>query len=676
MNAVRIYNSDHVKVAELENAKDVGFDLYIDRLWTAKFTLPFNDDKREHCELLNYAEIYDGQKRVGLFRIMVEEIQHDKRGKPIRYKCEHVLGSLNSDVIPGIISRTGIANALGYILSQQAVVNWQLGTLDLSGNYEYRWENRSLLYALLDIPTQQKADYQFTFDTTTYPWTVNLVTPSSTPQANVDYGRNLKYIKRTRDIGGLVTRLYAYGFGLPGTVEEVTIETVNPTGNKYIESNTDTYGVVSKTWKDQRFSDPTMLYNAAVELLARLDQPKTTYSVDAMDVYQLIGVDELNLGDYIQITDDELGIDVQQRLVRLRKDDITKSPGGDTIMVLAHKERQLSYGDAAYANDLDAIIGGMGYKPVMDTDEGYAQNLWSPTDRYPNIYIGTETRGEEKTPRLEITDEENATVERTTLLKSAYLALKHITGAGFIRGKFKAHGSMTYNGTRYYGVLELHGKLGHVLLAGDAYLGRGHLIGHSPAYALIMSNIALEKLTAAPTSPYIGMLAYADGATWDPGYGQGVYQWYGSTWNYMNLDPSDCIGGDGTAGRILKACRFTIADGTNANTLKCTMTVKWNGDTILATDNIAKGATTGDFTLDANGEYLTVEVSGLVGNCLYARASVARNFAGTDLTATATATANDIVIGLFHSTTGAIQDMTALVDVGVVYLEIFYITDA
>ena len=41
-----------------------------------------------------------------------------------------------------------------------------------------------------------------------------------------------------------------------------------------------------------------------------------------------------------------------------------------------------------------------------------------------------------------------------------------------------------------------------------------------------------------------------------------------------------------------------------------------SGDTIASTDNIAKGATTGNFTLSADGKEFTVEAAGLSGNCI------------------------------------------------------------
>jgi len=73
------------------------------------------------------------------------------------------------------------------------------------------------------------------------------------------------------------------------------------------------------------------------------------------------------------------------------------------------------------------------------------------------------------------------------------------------------------------------------------------------------------------------------------------------------------ISGDGTAGRVLRALILIIEDGTNADTLKCTTTSSFNGDVIGVTDNIAKNATTGSFSLSAAGNALTVELADVTG---------------------------------------------------------------
>ncbi len=134
--------------------------------------------------------------------------------------------------------------------------------------------------------------------------------------------------------------------------------------------------------------------------------------------------------------------------------------------------------------------------------------------------------------------------------------------------------------------------------------------------------------------------------------------------------------GDATKGRNLRAISFYIQDGTNATTLNCITTNKWNGDIIAATDNIAKNATTGDFTLSADGTTLTIEASGLTGNALMSFATMVSNASGTALDVDSYQTGNDIVVILRHTTTAVAQDMTTLVDTNNMIVSIIYVTDA
>jgi len=134
--------------------------------------------------------------------------------------------------------------------------------------------------------------------------------------------------------------------------------------------------------------------------------------------------------------------------------------------------------------------------------------------------------------------------------------------------------------------------------------------------------------------------------------------------------------GDGTKGRQLRGINCAIRDGTNAATLNCRVYSRWNGDAIAETDNIAKDATVGDFSLNAAGTYLNIEASGLAGNAIWALGSLQDNASGVVLTARAFAEGNDIQIRAYHASTGILQDLTTLVDTGNVNIEILYITDA
>jgi len=136
------------------------------------------------------------------------------------------------------------------------------------------------------------------------------------------------------------------------------------------------------------------------------------------------------------------------------------------------------------------------------------------------------------------------------------------------------------------------------------------------------------------------------------------------------------LGADGTAGRIPRGIVLKIDNGTNAETLKCTVIDLWNGDAIAETDNITKDATTGNFSLNADGTQLRIKASGLTGNVVFVMGILHQNASGADLTGSVSRISNEILIMLPHSTTAVHQDITTLVDTGKMYLTIFYITDA
>ncbi len=51
--------------------------------------------------------------------------------------------------------------------------------------------------------------------------------------------------------------------------------------------------------------------------------------------------------------------------------------------------------------------------------------------------------------------------------------------------------------------------------------------------ASIHDFIHLQEFNAVPLRPRTGLTVLADGTNWDPGSGQGVYTYYGATWNKL-----------------------------------------------------------------------------------------------------------------------------------------------
>lgn len=135
------------------------------------------------------------------------------------------------------------------------------------------------------------------------------------------------------------------------------------------------------------------------------------------------------------------------------------------------------------------------------------------------------------------------------------------------------------------------------------------------------------------------------------------------------------IGGDGIAGEKLKSLRLTIEDGTSANTIKCTVVSAYNGDVIGATDNVAKGATTGNFTLNAGGTELRIEAAGLTGNVVGVLSrSIDYNDSALTFVPNTVSGGNDIIMTFFDL--AVTIDITTIAAGKQVQMLIEYVTSA
>jgi phage minor structural protein len=225
---VVIYDNQMKKQAILENAFNIGYEKKLNELWTAFFSLPADDPKNVYCKPLAYAELFDQGERVELFRITPALLEKTD-AEVNTYQCEHVLATLIDDVLFQYheIGGTGIftTTAINYVLSKQTVTRWELGQNDFTRQFLYKWENENLLGSLFSIPKPFLEDYQWTWDTTVYPWVINLVQISDQVQSYVRYRKNMQSIRREIDPTELCTRLYCLGYG--EGVNQLTIKEVN-----------------------------------------------------------------------------------------------------------------------------------------------------------------------------------------------------------------------------------------------------------------------------------------------------------------------------------------------------------------------------------------------------------------------------------------------------------------
>ena len=379
MEQVTIYNQAGQMLAVLDNADEISYDLKHNDLWTASFTLPSDDAKNDFCAAHNLARITDGSRSLGLYRIIsMPSSEETAAGGTKTYNLEHVMATLLDDVLFGYheIGGTGIhtRTVMQYILERQTVARWQLGTVEFDDQYQYHFENVSLLSALLSLGEVLTEEYTWDFDTSTSPWTVNLRKADTATGCGIYYGRNLVGIEKTMDASALITRLYPLGYG--EGVNQLTIKDVNG-GVPYIDADTAaTWGIKCSVWTDTRLEDAATLLARARQVLEGYKNPYITYTAKAVDLYRQTGYawDNFMPGKRVDVQDGEHGITFQARIVEISKKDVNGDPGGIEITI-ANAPR-----DAADSINTLADRVGIGELYSQGATNQYAQTFADNAD--------------------------------------------------------------------------------------------------------------------------------------------------------------------------------------------------------------------------------------------------------------------------------------------------------
>lgn len=345
MAAPQIFNRSMKRLAYLENAMAAGYQLETNALWTASFKLPADDVKNGFCQPLNFVEIYDGNERVDLFRIIGEDLARSDGATRV-YDCEHVLATLLNDVLFQYHQYGGssitTSDVINYVLNKQTTKNWKLKRCDFSRQFEYNWENSNLLAALFAIPECFDADYLWEWDTTVYPWELSLIAPTDALSSEIRYRKNMTSITKTVDATNISNRVYALGYG--EGVNQLTIEGVNG-GVPYVEDteSIEKYGLCPTIIVDGRYEIAENLKSYASRMLSELKDPYISYQIGAIDLYRLTGdkMSKFRPGGIVRIVDEEDNINLRTRIVTVEKPDTEGDPGSVTI-TLANKEKDIA----------------------------------------------------------------------------------------------------------------------------------------------------------------------------------------------------------------------------------------------------------------------------------------------------------------------------------------------
>ncbi|OAK72701.1 hypothetical protein ABB05_07510 [Lederbergia galactosidilytica] len=324
---IRTLNLNRQTTAILENAYAIGYEKQTNAIWSASFSLPLNDPKVAKVELLKYVEITDEDEYIGLFRIIPKQTIKNKSTQEVRFQCEHVLATLLGTPLFKYHQLTNYVtkDTLEYLLSRQFHKHWKLGKVEFTRYFHYGWENENLLAAIFSIPKPFNEQYRWTWDTQSYPWTLNLVKPETEPSARIKEGYNLIGLEIEENPMSMFNRIYPLGAG--EGVNQLTIESVN-NGIPYLEDRKPNEEINATVWADRRFTDVHSLMANGQALLDKWKMPIVTWKTSAADVSKITGlsIDELKEGRVVRLDIEGLPV-TDLRIMKETKNDIKGDPG-------------------------------------------------------------------------------------------------------------------------------------------------------------------------------------------------------------------------------------------------------------------------------------------------------------------------------------------------------------
>ncbi|MFL2116269.1 phage tail spike protein [Marinilactibacillus psychrotolerans] len=323
-------NLNRDTTAVLENAYGVSYEKTLNQLWIAEFSLPLSDEKKEKVKQLQYIEIIDDDtdEYVGLFRVMPKLTKNNDSDESITYKCEHVLGTLIGNTLFKYHQLTNYTTegVLIWLLNQQKVKHWKVGKVDIKRYFHYSWENENLLSALFSVPQPFDESYMWTWDTSSYPWTLNLEKTDTEPTGRIAEGYNLTGLEIEENPNSLWNRIYPLGAG--EGVNKLDISDVN-IGLPYVEdvASIKEHGLYETTWVDQRFIDAASLKSTAESMLESWSKPTASLIISAVDLSGKTGIvsDKLRLGKVIRVFLEEYD-EIDLLIVKEGKKDLYGDP--------------------------------------------------------------------------------------------------------------------------------------------------------------------------------------------------------------------------------------------------------------------------------------------------------------------------------------------------------------
>ena len=256
-------------------------------------------------------------------------------------ELEHIINTLKDRILFGEITPETIAGsgattctalqAVTYILNQQS--DWVLGTFSFSSvSSAYKFDGDTLLDALKKVSNTLEEPW-WSYDMSSYPFTLNITAKPSGVGCEMRAGRNLETISRTIDKTGMYTRFYPIGK-----------DDLHISGN-YVSKNESTYGVIAKVETDQSIDTTAGLTAWANERLNKHAQPRVNITAKGLSVANATGetLDDLTLGRICRVPLPEYSTTIEERITELHYTDAKNRPEDVEVTMSNEKDDRTTF---------------------------------------------------------------------------------------------------------------------------------------------------------------------------------------------------------------------------------------------------------------------------------------------------------------------------------------------
>lgn len=352
----------------------------------ASMTLP---EGAPDVKMHDLIEVFTLKGSAGIFR--AAGIRKNYR-KETEVELNHAIDILNDTVYPGNpAGDEEFDGTVGAFLAEcmaaqsrklDGVNYWQLGTVEDTGHWHKKIAYANLYELVMEVGKKHE-NFMFTFDFSTWPWTLNFVARDRAVLSEFRLKRNMESCEVNLDDSELCTRLY-----LSVTEDTQVTENGRSAGKRsgqtyYTFNDTDAqavWGIVEKSAGIKTSEDPDTSAWVA-DYFERHNSPAVQIEISGAELYSLTGVsiDEMHLGRICRVALPEYAAVFNERIITVEYPDLIRTPMKVNVS-LANK--RLTAEDAIAAVKKEATGGGGGAaKAQEDVD-----NLATEVERQKIIY--------------------------------------------------------------------------------------------------------------------------------------------------------------------------------------------------------------------------------------------------------------------------------------------------